>query len=924
MPSTICHIKNFNEKKNHLDLFDPKTETWVVPDLQSKIELQNHLLKKYGHLEEDSVLRANELWQKLAWRYKPQWKILDSDLIRVRIEQELNHSQYAWARGPSVAHNLMQLMPQLIPLLTQIPSTELVEDWFRQNLESFSKWGHWFRLAEKIWQFLDHQKITTSAWIIGLLQENSSEYTWNKNLKFDLGVKMSGLELKTIETLAKYKNVQILIPTPSWAGAFSEVLSPYQKISKKTQPKITLAQLKSQVQPEVRHFSTLLSEIKDAVATVRKWLEQGNNINNICILCPEIEPIWSLLSAHLKQEGIPTQKKTTISYHSLPQVQTCLAKMRLQLGELSTSDLETTLFNQSHPQISHNTFSQLFSNFHDTSQLNWLYKENNVSQQDRNQEHILAQINSENLTFDQYIEWFVSSWNSFPQWAEEKEMQLLTDVVRKMAQAAAVPILMPSKHWVQWTESFLGKMEISLEEDFQTGIFCGNISTAEYLEMDFVYFLGLNGERKTYPNGISSKEISTLEQDLGVQIPYLENDTFSFDLRWLLDKNCKEFILSSSSCDLKGNPNSIEKIWAIHSQQLKQDLTQPKAPQATRWDEIQQLPPQTLTNLRSWPKERENLFIESMEQDLGIKPLLAFAQNKITKFSPSSLERYAQCPFIFAAEKVFNLKDSPPLDFDLDPMSRGQITHKIFETLTKEPFQGDLSTDEISSIVQQKRNELSLPEHDLWFYFSKKFVEQVQNFIQAEKQWRKKFPNTKTVARELKFSVPWKNFMSQDLNSSNYIWEINGFIDRIDTNGSGDYVVLDYKSSTSSLVQAASWNTNNHFQLALYAQAVEHGWTSLPKGNVVGAFYYDTKNMNRDKGLRISVDTDLLPEEFKKIKINKFYSEEEKIQLWKEINSNIHQIMHNIDQGFFSPNPKNMEDCSKCPWQKNCRAPHLN
>ena len=62
----FVQYQNYQEKFNTLkNNFDPSRSTWIVPDLKSKSEIQKVLLEKYGFLEEDSVLRASELWGKL-------------------------------------------------------------------------------------------------------------------------------------------------------------------------------------------------------------------------------------------------------------------------------------------------------------------------------------------------------------------------------------------------------------------------------------------------------------------------------------------------------------------------------------------------------------------------------------------------------------------------------------------------------------------------------------------------------------------------------------------------------------------------------------------------------------------------------------------------------------------------------------------
>jgi len=62
---SIEKVRSTEELDESLENLNPQNQSWIVPDLKTKLEVQKIFLKKYGVLEEDAVLRASELWQKI-------------------------------------------------------------------------------------------------------------------------------------------------------------------------------------------------------------------------------------------------------------------------------------------------------------------------------------------------------------------------------------------------------------------------------------------------------------------------------------------------------------------------------------------------------------------------------------------------------------------------------------------------------------------------------------------------------------------------------------------------------------------------------------------------------------------------------------------------------------------------------------------
>jgi CRISPR/Cas system-associated exonuclease Cas4 (RecB family) len=90
---------------------------------------------------------------------------------------------------------------------------------------------------------------------------------------------------------------------------------------------------------------------------------------------------------------------------------------------------------------------------------------------------------------------------------------------------------------------------------------------------------------------------------------------------------------------------------------------------------------------------------------------------------------------------------------------------------------------------------------------------------------------------------------------------------------------------------------------------------------VIAAFYYSAKTMNRQKGFRLKEEVGDLYE----AKSNRSeLSREQKVKLFEEIRNEISEMILQMKQGQMNPQPLKEETCNKCSWSQQCRAPHLN
>jgi RecB family exonuclease len=901
------------DKLARLESFDPAKQTWLVSDLKSKLELQRRMLERADHLQEVAIMRASELWRHLAWRLRPDVRVVSLDLIRTLLQRELETQSVSWAKGPLAARTLTQLMPQFLPLIRQLPDVDLAREWLAEHPRSLMRWGHWFELSLRIWRRLEEQKVVPPQWLPGLLVgEPDLPKAWSRHLIVDLSAQVTAIEIEIIRRLSRDSDVTVLVPAPPWRQAFADSMTVYEKLERLPEAPVLKgrADLRLKGSPDLRRFASPLAEVKDAVAQVRAWLEKGVADQRIAIVAPDIEVYWPLLAPTLAEEGIGVMKSRTVRSHGLAWVQSWLARLRLEMGGSDRGDLEMATFSIDGAPINYDRFRRLFTNIYDREQLQ---SDDFLSRQFQ-----LTLDPNDVVTCTEFVTRAAAKWRG-------SDFDSFKRMIKQLLEDAPTSTRLPMRLWMDWLQSSLGnpKMELTVEVA-KPGIHCINLLAGEWLPATHFYFLGLNEEslRELQVHGLSAVEVAQLDRDLGVVLPAAERGHLEFEARWLLDANSQAVVMSCAATDPGGTPMTPSRLWLMQSERPREHLAEVQAPEITRWDEIQRAPLSAIAEVRWWNKERVSRTLVSLRQDLGLEELPPFAPDLELSLSASALEKYARCPFIFTAEKLLHLKDQIAIDLDLDASSRGSLIHAIFEHLTQEPRKWDWTEGELIDLIEAARERINYPDLGLWDSMRPRFVELALRFLAAEKEWRNQFPSTKTIGRELRLKGRWlpgENRLVRDTEQADKGYPVTGQIDRVDGDR-GEYVILDYKSSSREVAGIESWARNDNYQLALYAQALEQGLTDLPPGLVRGAFYYVARDFERTRGMHVTGENSLLPEKGRR---NTGVDLEKRDKIFAQINDKIGDLVRRIRSGDFGPKPKTFDLCDNCSWRNQCRAPHL-
>ncbi len=401
---------------------------------------------------------------------------------------------------------------------------------------------------------------------------------------------------------------------------------------------------------------------------------------------------------------------------------------------------------------------------------------------------------------------------------------------------------------------------------------------------------------------------------------YLDNPDQSdleFELRLLAEAPSIHDIYCFGATDLSGSLCSPSKFWMS----LSGDHEHLTLPKETRWDEVQH---SSLETARPWIEARKEAVEKRIQQDLGKAAFTPIQVKELPRISASSIESFLECPFIFAAQRYFKLKDLPDVDLDVDHRTRGQLAHALFEKLTVEPMRFDWTTEELEQVLESVRQEKKLlfADERLWTPLKKKHVHLGMRFLDFEKRWREEFKKTQTLAREKRFEF-YLDPQTEEIHkeAKENCFRISGQIDRIDSDGAQQLVVVDYKSSAGNISAHASWFQKRELQLLFYMWVIEKGLVEDIGGEVIGLFYYVFRNFDR-KGFKIEdLAGSLYPPSKRKDKNASFEAKERYLTEFSHI---LMGTLDRIKNGESQAQPADYKTCSSCEWRRQCRAPHLN
>ena len=910
----LVKFLNTKDKKRILQGFNSDHSLWITTDIKSQFSILNELHKNNTSVKDNCVMRATDLWTHILSTTYPEKCIVNRSFLIFIYHEWAKSRKQEWQKTKETGNLICQYIEVLAHLLQHPLKDNLIAEW--KNTITNKKgayWITWYHLASEFWNYLYQQKIIESSWAgTFLLDRIPFKYFKSKEIIFDLSFDINKVEVELIRQISTKIKTKVLIPicfnkrNQNYLHKVYDGLNQKKPLSftKHSQPRIHSIKIKK--------FATPLAEIKDISYHVKYSLNKGIHPNKIYILVPHIEDYWTCLKSYCKKENIPVNKSETAFLHSFPIVQLWLAKMWTHLSVINYENLETI---KSH-QNQYINFSQLKAEFYNVKKIEncppELYKKDQLKNKD------------ELTSLSIFIQWALKL---LPHNIKNTAVhQSIKDCLNDFPKSNTVTQLkLKWRSWLSVLELLLKKKEIEIYEGNTEGINCLSFNALGWVESDFTYIAGLSEQniKKEKHTMISSLEAHSIMKDLGFFIKNEPSDKMEQIISCFTYQEHKEMMLSFSSTDFLGTPLNPSCLWMEKAIEYKKDINHFDTPHISLWDQQQRKSSVKEILAHHNIKQAElELVNQSIQEDLGNEDSTPFFQKRTKSLSPSSLNNYIKCPFIFAAKKLFHLWDGPERDVDIPPTEHGSIVHKLFELLqlTKK---NNPSKQEILQIVDEIKNSKSFKKISkihpvIWEKERNYLLKKALIFLEQEKRNKFLFKNYQTIACEKKYQSYW-NFKTRSLNKEGDIL-FTGKIDRIDSNNQF-YQIIDYKSSLATGSAATSWETQENFQMAFYIQILELGLANFPALPVKSALYLSYKNFNY-QGLAIKE-----PSYIKLLgspKKRSLISEEKKESIIESVNKKIDSLILNIYRGRFPAQPKTKQLCIKCRWRKICRASHLN
>lgn len=911
----LIKIKDPSLKWNLLSEFNPQTDCFIVSDIKTKLSIDTDLLEKYGLLPGSCVIRAYEFYKELFYTLNLNWNLTSDFFVRELFSEFCTKYEKPLIKNLQNSKSFFDFFNVFLVVLFHRENSKLFAEWFDEKKKSIA-WKFWFELSQKFFYFLESKKILHESGLKALLLSHLPSIDtlpFKKDRIFlDLAFSFDLCEKDIFQEVSRHKEVCILCPELESQLFFEKAFNVYQKLEEELGAKsvdFSSSDLRKmnniRKSPSANFFKirseTQLGELRKAVVQVCKWLKAGVSPQDIVIFAPHVEDYWFALKLYFEKENIPVKKSIFSKAAGFSSIRYFLSAIRLHLGYFSFEDLEHfSFYRESKKDFS--KFKTCYFNTPDRELVKKLLFKGK------------SQSSNKKLTGRQFVEWALSFWPG------EADASLL-DMVSKVFLKFPMEESLKASAWLSLFESELFILETEIQEEDNRGISCLSFNALHSSKSPYVFVMGLNEEAltETSLNLLHESERESILNDLGFPLPFSHPKEKENSLLWFLQSsNHKEVCLSCASYDFKGDikvPSLLYFLSEFLFHAEKKEISG-----SLLWDynrkqkNINDILSQTSIE-KSAVKVLENSF-QNKEQ--------SFFHKKTMELSPSRLRSYTDCPFKYAAEKLFFVREEAPVEREFSALSKGSVVHKLFENLLKK--HPDLCPDQqqIEEIIEEVKPENEKLIYEKQWLLIKGYLKDLLNsFLEKEKKDRNRFPLCKPQAFEAEVSCYWNQKRGELASNGEYPFKAR--IDRIDRDEATDTCIIrDYKASKGNLTHISSWikEGKEELQLTFYAQALQKGLIhNLPSSRVSALFYSIYNDDFSTRGFvekNSSLET-LMGEGLKGHK-------KERDVLYQAIgksNKRVQSLVQLMEEGKFSPKPAKKEICKKCFYRTWCRVETL-
>ena len=881
-------ISHFEDR---FTLFNRQNGIYIVPDIKTKLKLQNQLLKRQHLISTEQILRAQDFYNTLFLSTFPDYTVISSSQLDFLFQTWIKKD--SWIPHTSVLHYFQSFLP----FLTHPEGTNLFQQWIQKD-SSRRKYQQAYEQTQIFWEELKKQNMmekTCSKYMLAVQELK----TWSFSLTVDLSFSLDYTELEIYSNLGKAHDVHFLIPAHFEHPIFAQSHAVYSELKTRYPQKTTSPLYKKRKNQkytkQVQKFPNPIEEVQFVTEQLRKGLESGRKPEQCAILAPNIETYWPCLNIYFKKEGIPIQKESSISYISFPQIQKWLSSIRLHFGNISYQNLEDALSSSNDNQCWPGPLRSQY--YH--------------CDRSKDIQHLPLQIISKpELSLNEFLEIILNLWKPIIKQFPNPEIDsYLNNMLAEISQSlhSLSHFKAQKTAWLEMLEKELSEKEKTQNHDFH-GVQCFSLNAITSLNAEQIHIIGLDHHscQKFYPNIFNEQDSQKILNDLGFYCRHLDPHQNEYELIHLIKTFQGTLTLSYSQSSWSQEITQASRLW-----QLEYSPNRTFQKPQTVWNSIKQL------------SSTEDILQHTMtsHSKKDIQNALNFENSDTVPYknslSPSSIHKYIKCPFIFLSEEIFHLKQKTPKDMDWNPLNKGFILHQFFENIIDKKL---TLKEDILKQIESLFSCFEVMDDDILEFYSQELLHKSSQFLKHEQDNRTILPEIKTLGVEISFKGFW-NLKKQKLDSNGDIM-IKGKIDRVDKY-KNQILIIDYKSAKTKVI--SSWKTNLlDSQMPLYIQAVEAGLLEgleIDNKSIVSAALYLSYKDFTYKGF-ISKNSDWV--KLLKRKTLSVIDEDKKNKILSEINQHLQKKLENIQKGIFIPKPVQVSECTQCQWNKICRTVHLN
>ena len=721
----LMELEDPRNREDFLSGMDRKKDCFLVSDIKSKLAAEQQIIQKNGLISGQPILRMRDFLKELFLLTHPHWQIVSKSFLKEFFLEFAGRHMDPWVNNMQDSENLFLYLDQFLPIISHPDSSRLMREWLDERTHRARKrWQRWYHLSEDFFCFIQKKKWIHEEGIKGLLLNELPNFTgpfpWPDQVIADLGVHFDSCEQEILKMLSSVTEITVLIPRLKTDILTSPL--PYHRL-KETIPSSDKIIQKKQEGSLTKFFKeeyiSALEEIKGTTAQVRAWVNQGVKECDIAVLAPNIEEYWFCLQPYLEKENVKVQKSVTTRATDFPEMMFWLASLKIHIGWMDFPLLESRAFHKN-PKIPFFQFqSQFFQNpERDLSKQRFCGKSRTKDPEQK-------------VSGREFMEWALSFW---PKEAEGS----LFDMVVTAFQDVPLEVRLQWKRWVVFLEMSLHQQEKEIKKETGEGISCLSLNAIDSVKASHIIVMGLDEEslRNYEESSLNQRDWECLDQELGFPLPFNQGPEKEMALQWFFQSSSlKEVILSFSSTDFSEQART-PSVFFLMFEQLQPLSIKPASDRkklTTVWDSLkrQKTVPEIL-HARISSTSLQNIEQALREDREGLHR--SFAPNSVSSFSPSSLNEYAFCGFMYAAHRVFHMKKDPAVDWEMSPLDIGSLQHRFLEKLLFKNPSLEISEEKMEQLIRILGiNEANLMNEKQKVLITKTLKRLGKKFLEKEK-----------------------------------------------------------------------------------------------------------------------------------------------------------------------------------------------